>query len=57
MNRDELAEIEAAAIRRARELLRDWEQLPVDRCVSAAHAYAALALAAGQRIARTEGYR
>jgi mono/diheme cytochrome c family protein len=49
----ELGEIETHAIRRSEELLIDWENCIHGKDnLAAAHAYAALALAAGQRIAR-----
>lgn len=57
MKREELADIELNALHRARELLEAWEEFSDDRLVPVAHAYAALALAAGHRIARTEGLR
>lgn len=57
MRREELSDLELNALRRARELLTDWEEFADDRLAPVAQAYAALALAAGHRIARTEGYR
>jgi len=57
MKREEISNIEIGAIQRARELLDAWEDSSDDRLIPAAHAYAALALAAGQRIARIDGYR
>ena len=50
---DELHEIEGHAIRRSEELLIEWENaLNGKDNLAAAHAYAALALAAGQRLTR-----
>lgn len=57
MKREELLEIESGAIHRARDLLNDWEEFSDDRLVPVAAAYAALSLAAGHRIARTDGYQ
>lgn len=50
---EELHEIETYAIRRSEELLIDFENAVNGRhTLDAAHAYAVLALAAGQRLTR-----
>lgn len=52
-----LDEVESDAIRRSEELLIEWENANNgDETLAAAHAYAALALAAGQRVARLDCY-
>jgi hypothetical protein len=54
---DDLSAIEHDAISRAQELMTEWENTDNGHdSIAAAHAYAALALAAGQRIARIDCY-